>query len=361
MPRHLSHIIIAIIYQPPAADSYATVMHIVERLDLLSRRHPSCGIILTGDFNRLPDSQIRQFPLQQVVRAPTRGTATLDKIYTNVQKWYCEPHILPNIGKSDHMVVCLKPKSADQQPHGKRVRVAVRSNDSSAKLDMEIALRQHNWSAMYALESTEAMCCYFNNVVTSLLDSYLPVRHVFRHTADKPWVTDQFRQLIRRRQYAYTSGNHDAYTKLRNKVNRLSKQLQVTYYKKRVDGLRDANPRRWWSEIHSLSGTRTIDESSFMALANNVADGNLQSLASQFCQSLKHVSDDLVPLDPVADIAPGEFPDNYIIYPEEVFDKLDNINIYKSPGPDTLPNWFLRDFAVYLSEPLCSIFNTSLR
>ena len=121
MPRHLSHISIAIIYHPPAADSYATVTHIAERLDLLSRRHPSCGIILTGDFNRLPDTQIRQFPLQQVVRAPTRGTATLDKIYTNVHNWYCEPHILPNIGKSDHMVVCLMPKSADQQPHGKRV------------------------------------------------------------------------------------------------------------------------------------------------------------------------------------------------------------------------------------------------
>ena len=86
MPRHLSHIVIAVIYPPPTADSHTTVAHITERLASVSKSHPSCGIILTGDFNRLPDSQIRQFPLHQVVQAPTRGVAILDKIYTNVQE-----------------------------------------------------------------------------------------------------------------------------------------------------------------------------------------------------------------------------------------------------------------------------------
>jgi hypothetical protein len=181
------------------------------------------------------------------------------------------------------------------------------------------------------------------------------VRYVFRHTADKPWVTDQFRQLIKRRQYAYTSGNLDAYRKLRNKVNRESKRLQSTFYKKRADGLRNANPRAWWREIQSLSGARTADSSCFTALANAAADGSLQSLTTLFCDSLKQVSDDLEPLDPVIDITTCEFPDQFVIYPEEVFDKLDKINIHKSPGPDNFPNCFLRDFSVYIAEPLCCI------
>jgi len=33
------------------------------------------------------------------------------------------------------------------------------------------------------------------------------------------------------------------------------------------------------------------------------------------------------------------------------------LNINKAAGPDGLPNWLLRDFAPYLSQPLAAIFN----
>ena len=97
-------------------------------------------------------------------------------------------------------------------------------------------------------------------------------------------------------------------------------------------------------------------------MANDFADGDLKSLAEMFIDSLKNVSSDLTPLeasncsDDVLDI-----PDKYIIYPEEVYNKLIKINIHKSPGPDCIPNWLLRDFAVDLAEPLCSIFNNSIK
>ena len=41
---------------------------------------------------------------------------------------------------------------------------------------------------------------------------------------------------------------------------------------------------------------------------------------------------------------PGEL--DYSISPEDVFRKLGRINIRNAPGPDCLPNWFLRDFAL---------------
>ena len=39
---------------------------------------------------------------------------------------------------------------------------------------------------------------------------------------------------------------------------------------------------------------------------------------------------------------------------------MEQIKTRKSPGPDNLPNWVLRDFAFALCEPLCYIFNFSL-
>ena len=48
------------------------------------------------------------------------------------------------------------------------------------------------------------------------------------------------------------------------------------------------------------------------------------------------------------------------VFPTFQQPKLERINIHKAPGPDCLPNWFLRDFAFALCDPLCCIFNSSL-
>jgi len=53
--------------------------------------------------------------------------------------------------------------------------------------------------------------------------------------------------------------------------------------------------------------------------------------------------------------------DKFVIYPWEVELKLLNICTYKAPGPDELPNWLLKDMAPFLADPVCAIFNSSLR
>ena len=72
------------------------------------------------------------------------------------------------------------------------------------------------------------------------------------------------------------------------------------------------------------------------------------------------MSKDLPPLSEIA-IPPQslDFPSNFYIDTAAVERKLSQININKAPGPDGLPNWFLRDFAPVL--PIYSIFNSSIR
>ena len=62
---------------------------------------------MLGDFNQLPDSQLRNYPLKQIVTGPTRGQALLDKIYTNISNWFDSPVVLPAVIKSDHDSVLL--------------------------------------------------------------------------------------------------------------------------------------------------------------------------------------------------------------------------------------------------------------
>ena len=98
-------------------------------------------------------------------------------------------------------------------------------------------------------------------------------------------------------------------------------------------------------------------------LANHLTDGNIVTLAENINSFFHSISSDLNPLDiehffnlPDNDI----LLDDLVIEPFSVERKL-AINTHKSPGPDGISNWFLRDFSVLLAEPICCIFNTSLR
>jgi len=56
-----------------------------------------------------------------------------------------------------------------------------------------------------------------------------------------------------------------------------------------------------------------------------------------------------------------DYTDDFIIEPFEVYQKLIQINVHKSTGPDVIPNWLLKDMAPFIAEPICAIFNASVR
>ena len=51
----------------------------------------------------------------------------------------------------------------------------------------------------------------------------------------------------------------------------------------------------------------------------------------------------------------------YVIQPYQVEISLAKLNIYKSPVPDGLPTWLLKECGPFLSEPIAAVFNSSLR
>lgn len=73
-------------------------------------KYPNAGIILMGDFNRFNYRNIcNNFNFRQIVKNPTRGSAILDLIITNLSGFYDVPEILPGIGLSDHNSFFTRP------------------------------------------------------------------------------------------------------------------------------------------------------------------------------------------------------------------------------------------------------------
>ena len=95
LPRSITGIIIGIIYNPPdksIQEQRDLVAYLVETLDVVRNTYPECGIVLLGDFNNLDISDLLScHDLSQVVTTPTRGSAILDLVISNIHSFYDIP------------------------------------------------------------------------------------------------------------------------------------------------------------------------------------------------------------------------------------------------------------------------------
>ena len=88
------------------------------------------------------------------------------------------------------------------------------------KATFNMALSAIKWEPLFRLDSCADQYSYYQTVICNLMEICFPTKSVTRHTADKPWVTDWFRDLVRKRQRAHMSGDLNQAKILRNKVNR---------------------------------------------------------------------------------------------------------------------------------------------
>ena len=157
----------------------------------------------------------------------TRGKALLDKIFTNKSDWYSIPTTLPAVGSSDHAAVLMLATHNPNYRQGADIIVTRRICDNNSKVLLVNALAKINWLSLYHIESCEGMTNCFYDTINALFDEYLPICIFKRHSSDKPWVTDRFRSLIKRWQYAFRTGNSNDYNKYRNASGRLAKKLNI--------------------------------------------------------------------------------------------------------------------------------------
>ena len=168
----------------------------------------------------------------------------------------------------------MQPARQNQKRNDHHINVTLRSNDRNGKNLLANALVNYNWERLNRMDSVDSMVTFFNGTILTLLNTFLPVRIVRRHTSDKPWITDEFRRLIRRRQYAWTSGNHAQYRQLRNMINRQSKELKRQFCSKRVTDLRNCDSANWWRNTKKLIGQSNKSDLTTLAMTAQMETSN---------------------------------------------------------------------------------------
>ena len=167
---------------------------------------------------------------------------------------------------------------------GNVTRVTVKCMGPSEKASFAMALSSVRWEPLFRF--CEEKYLYYQTIINSLMELCFPTKTVTRHTADKPWITDLFRNLIRKRQHAFMAGNRDEYCVLRDMVNRASTQLKFEFYHKHILAISESGSRDWWKNMNKIMGLNGNTKSDMEELANKTTNGDCAELAKMmnvFC------------------------------------------------------------------------------
>ena len=357
LPRGINSIILGTVYHPPQNDDNKLRAHLFSSLDSALASYPNSAIVVLGDFNQFkPGNLCSSFKLKRLVTKPTRGNKILDQAYSTMSQYYDEALILPPVGLSDHSSVLLQPSNY-HAPSLPATRVLKRDCKASNRQALLSFLQAINWTPLYHMSLCEDQFNDFQSTLATAMDKCLPMRSVKLHPTDKPWMTVEIKDAIKKRQRAWATGSSHLYYLYRNKVIKLCKHARSRFYRDIVSHMQDTNPKKWWSNIKLLSGLPKP-----ALLSCTTIDGTFlrdTDLAEAINDSFSNVASDIPPLE-FTPIPVHYTPDEYIISPEAVERSLLAIKERKSCGPDEIPNWVLKNFAPILCLPVCSIFNSSI-
>ena len=181
----------------------------------------------------------------------------------------------------------------------------------------------------------------------------MPERSIKVHQTDKPWMNANLKQLIKRRQKAFSLGDVFLYKLLRNKVNRERKRCRMIYYKNKVQDLQHTKPRDWWRVVKQFCGTSKAARRDIRSILSSDQD-----LANEIMKAFVSLMDNYKPLS--EDVCMLTDHDEPIVVGEEsIAKKLRQINISREGGPDGIPNWVLKTFYDILSPAITNIINAS--
>ena len=361
LPRNIDVIILAAVYYPPKtlADTRDRMIeHIITTTQHLQTKYTNPGFVILGDLNTFPEKQItRPLNLKQVVKIPTRGKNTLDKIFTNIHKHFKEPVSLPALGRSDHSSVLWIPSQPQTANEPIKTQYSRRYPDSKIR-EFGRWITQQTWQEVLEAEGTDNKCDLFYDSIWEKIDDLFPLKKRRTHPNDKPWMNDRIKDLIGDRQKAHQEGNKELRKQLATRITHEIKQAKKEYHATQMERINKAEPRNWFNHMKRILGTKQKDA------LNNIEDltNNPDRCADTINRHFAAVNFTLPPLrhEELPAYLPAR-PSPIILSEHQVYRLLNSIPATKAPGPGDIPPRLLKEFCPELAKPFCDIYNSSLQ
>ena len=213
--------------------------------------------MLLGDFNGLKVNRLlNQFQCKQMVNVPTKTDQTLDLIITNLRSFYAKDSVEKHLpfSLSDHNVVILNPRSRCAKS-GSRKLVITGDMRRSRKRELGRYLTSCKWDVtLDHLKTCEEKLELFTDLIYLGINTIMLNKSIILHVNDPTWITANFKNLIKKRQAAFSNGNSELFRYYCNRVNRERKICREKFYSSKIAHLKRSKPSRWWKEVKQISG-----------------------------------------------------------------------------------------------------------
>ena len=392
-------IIVCSCYLPPNAPAEKQIRFLDYFSDSVTQvqEHLPTAIIVAGDMNGgncwLPESSPQHSPvtsfekrlknlseelaLTQLIRTPTRVLEGIhnirDLVFIDRSDKVEKSGILPIFSKLDHtpVFVTLSLQHYTSYENPKTTVWDYKNTD----VDMFVQiLAQINWDIIITKDLDEAI----RLLTSTLLDAAtkcIPTK-VIRLKQDKPWVTSELRQAMRKRDRLFkiarrrlTEHDWSRWRAQRNIVTSLNRKLKQENLKRKVALLLEnrQDPFKYHTILKNITGFRRNETIPPLVEGDIISSDDAskaKAFNSYFCAQTdinvtqtqgKHLAEYVLNHPEV----PNRL-NTIEITPNDVLHVINGLDASKACGPDKLPTKIIKMTATYISEPLSKLFNRSL-
>lgn len=115
-----------------------------------------------------------------------------------------------------------------------------------------------DWTPLYQAQSVDEKVSFLNAAITNAFDAHAPLRRIIVRRRPAPWITDELRELMRRRdrlRRAFVKTRrphlHPCFIALRNEVKSRLKTARDEYFQRSIRA-EASNTARTWSKLRGL-------------------------------------------------------------------------------------------------------------
>ena len=178
--------------------------------------------------------------MKQVISVPTRKTATLEIILTDLHTLFHPPTTLPplqvdsgKIGKDgDHEVVILAPiNNAQYKVERMKKTVVTRPLPQSQMVNFEKAVMRNNWEEAFEGKTVDEKVEYFHYFLRSNLDKYFPEKMSKMSNLDREWMSPEVKQMHRSMQREFFKNRKSQkYKRLKSKFKKAKRRTIKCFF-----------------------------------------------------------------------------------------------------------------------------------
>ena len=373
--------LIGTFYRPP--NSTPQVLTDIENSIGLAFDTGTSDIVILGDFNLNilnPQSEkkivdiCQQCNLTQLMDEPTNYTefssTVIDLIMvSNIHSVYLsgvgEPFLTQDIRYHCPTYCIFKFKKDISRPFTRKIWLYAKGDYDKFRQ----IVNDYDWASTYD-EDVNEYARNFTNSLLNMAEKCIPSKTITVRPQDLPWMNNNLRKLMRKRNRLFKKYKKDKsietynkFKQIRNEVTSLLRKSKKLYINSLATKLKSSNltANDYWKTLKSfIKPTLT---SSIPPLYDNetyVSDSTEKANLFNKYFVQQTFLDDSASVLPDSTNCSGPSLDNIVFTQQEVQGILETLQLGKSTGPDNVNNRILKELSSTLSTPLCDLFNHSM-